>query len=73
MDELEPIDLERFKKLRDQLNGSTADTMIVYQLIGIVDHLADVNVALVFNQKVLEFKLEAAENDLRELMGDDNE
>jgi hypothetical protein len=68
MDELEPIDLERFKKLRDQLNGSTADTMIVYQLIGIVDHLADVNVALVFNQKVLEFKLEAAENDLAELM-----
>ena len=68
MTELEPIDLERFKKLRDQLNGSTADTMIVYQLIGIVDYLADTNIALAYNQKVLEFKLEAAENDLAELM-----
>ena len=37
----EPIDLQRFKDLRKQLNGSSTDTIIIMQVIALVDHMAD--------------------------------
>ena len=35
------VDIEEFKKLRKSLKGSSTDTMIIMQVISVIDYMAD--------------------------------
>ena len=35
------IDIEEFKKLKKSLKGSSTDTMIIMQVISVIDYMAD--------------------------------
>ena len=69
----DPVDLQRFKELRKQLNGSNTDTLIIMQIIAIVDYMADHIVEQASELERLYRRLDTLSTEIDNLTGEDNE
>jgi hypothetical protein len=69
----DPVDLQRFKELRKQLNGSNTDTIIIMQIIALVDYMADHIVEQSSELERLYRRLDTLSAEIDNLTGEDNE